>query len=52
MSEAKGKVYPWIEDEYLPAAPVRPGFWEHRDPKVVARERAEIIQAQVEEWRP
>jgi hypothetical protein len=40
-----GKLYPWIEEEYGPA-PAR-WMWE-RDPRQVARERIEILRAQVQ----
>lgn len=43
--QLQGKLYPWLDEEYGPAPPH--WMWQ-RDPKQVAREREEILQAQIE----
>lgn len=43
----QGKLYPWLEDEHGPLPPM----FERRDPQQVARERAEILRAQIEQRR-
>lgn len=43
----QGKLYPWLDDEYRPMPPM----FQRRDPKQVARERAEILRAQIEQQR-
>jgi hypothetical protein len=43
-SSSGGKLYPWVDEEYGPP----PRVTRDRDPKQVARERAEILRAQID----
>jgi len=42
--ELKGKLYPWLDEEYGPAPPP----WWEREPSQVRRELIEIVRAQHE----